>query len=758
MRTDPLDPTASGGAQAPPGRMRRAAAALMAAVAVLSFLPLFWGWHEVPFHLLNPRFSGVSWQRDLPQNLRHLPGDDATGVVMDYPNEYYTAQRLRRGELPWWNPDVGCGRPWIGNGQSHPFSPLLLPFFAAPSPWTYSLQFLFGSLICLAGAYRLFRLFDLGPIPSAAGAALWTFNPFTSVALIMSSVWSYWWMPWVCYGGLLAIRGRDRRGWLLASAAAALMALCGHPETALYLAEMAALILLGCGWAFRREASVGAILAGAAGAAAGAVLLALPQWLPLLLVLRESTWYKTLGQEGTNQFPGGLAFWTAPRSDLFLLPVLWALALAALWKPARAALGFILCLGFALALHSDALASALPLRLLRLNGLLPPLHGAELACVPMAGLAAFGLAKLLDAGWLKGAPGWKLLVAGAALALTGLALLRLPLGDEGAWLPAAWLLSCAALLGGLAVGKAGPFLGALLLSLLAATYPLATAQFRYPFFSGSPQPRWTAPLPPPRPGSPPPRIWAPASPVTEAPYLMPNLGLLSGLSDLRASQVINPAGSDVFARGWGPGGYLSRITFGFNYAPAPLLAFLGVGEVLNPRSGSPPSLEELAAGPRAFVVHEVLPIRGSPEALTLFKGLLREGGLHRAAVIEPRADAGPPPRVESAASPDAVEWVRYSPEELTLRVRTSAPGLLVLIEAYSPRWRAQVDGKPVPLLQTDVMFRGVSVTPGVHQVTLEYDARPLIWALAGGGAAWLLAAVLWLILPRRAPDVSPAKP
>jgi len=141
---------------------------------VFYFLPVTIGWHSVPFHLFNSKFTGVDYRRDLPEYLAHMPGNDATAVLMDYPNEYYTVSSIRSGRMPWWNPYIGMGRAWIGNAQVHPFSPLLIPMYIHPSPWTYTLQFVLGSLVCLIFAYLFFRILGLSLLPSIAGASLWT--------------------------------------------------------------------------------------------------------------------------------------------------------------------------------------------------------------------------------------------------------------------------------------------------------------------------------------------------------------------------------------------------------------------------------------------------------------------------------------------------------------------------------------------------------------------------------------------------------
>jgi hypothetical protein len=734
---------------------------LMLAGFVLAYcLPLLWGWHSVPFHLLGPKYSGSECARDLPPDLRRLPGNDATGVIMDYPNEYYTAQRVRRGDLPWWNPEIGAGRPWIGNAQVHPFSPLLLPFVAWPSPWTYTLQFVLGSLACLWGARRFLSLLGAAPLAAALGATLWTWNPYTCSSVIMSSVWAYWWFPWALAGIVLALRDERPAGWALAAAAGALMVLCGQPETTLFLAEMAGIFAL---FLAVRHGSVGTTprrLAGLGLGLALCLLLSAGQWYPILEVLRDSEWYKSAGLEHASVLTHPLADFFRPGALVFLLPVSlasWALLLrrGSRWGAAAWAATLAFCLAFSL----PAVAQSWPFRLLRLDGIAPPLHAAELACIPAAAMAALGYSALLGKA---AAPLPRLLEATACT--LGVLLLAVGLWRTGpagasaavsaAWLVAGTLAFCLA-----ALLPAGRWTVPLVLAsaLLAATYPLAAQRFLYPYFSGCPQPDWRALAGPPAAAAdrsgPPSRIWAQSSPNTRAPYLMPNLGLLSGACDVRSSLVLNPPGSGRFSRAWGPGGYLSHLTYGFGAATPDLLAFLGVDRALLSDPAAPAGFRVLSLppGPRAFLAQHVESLPEEEACLARFKELLTQGRLGEVAVVLETPLGG---RKGLALAPPAglaarVTWLDHDPERLALEVQTPTTCLLVVTEAFSPKWEALVDGVRTPVVRANVMFRGVFLEPGSHRVEMRYGKMGMGVSMAVSAVAWVGLAVWWAWKRRR---------
>jgi hypothetical protein len=478
----------------PAGRQRWfLIAALLLCVELLYFLPVAAGWNALPWHAFNPLFTGVQAKRDLPKPLRWLPSKDATGLIILYPCEYYSATRVREGGLPWWNPAIGGGRPGLGSGQMHPFSPLLLPFLAAPGAFSYSLQFVLGSLLCLFGAYWFLRLLGLPPPLAAGGAALWTWNPFTHTALLLDAVWAAWFLPWAFAGVLYALTKRRPAGWLIASAAAALMALCGHIESAAYLAEIVALFALVCWTAMRREVPFRFFLGGMALVVFLAAALSAAQWVPLLQVLKDATTYKAYGVAGTNQIPSPWIFFSAPLQDFFLMPVLWSLALLTIRRrPAASVAGLWAATLFSLGFYLPWISTSLPYRLLRLGGVMPSLHGAELTVFPVGALAAIGLWRLVNSD--EAAPGaparWFAAALCLALSLWSLAALW-PMGD-GLWIPALWLVLCGLLCVALLLSRRVPQSAAAALLLVAALYPLAAFQFRYPDFSPAPQPDWRA--------------------------------------------------------------------------------------------------------------------------------------------------------------------------------------------------------------------------------------------------------------------------
>ncbi len=148
-------------------------------------------------------------------------------------------------------------------------------------------------------------------------------------------------------------------------------------------------------------------------------------------------------------------------------------------------------------------------------------------------------------------------------------------------------------------------------------------------------------------------------------------------------------------------------------------------------SGDVKIYENLAVLPRAFVVHRA-EVVSEPDAMIdrLRDPAFDPGG--NVLLTEGQALAG--------SGSGEVDVTRYTPEEVTMEVSSSAPGYLVLTDTCYPGWEATVDGQPEPILRADLMFRALQLPPGEHHVEFRY--RPV--SLRLGLAVSLLAAAVWL--------------
>ncbi len=91
------------------------------------------------------------------------------------------------------------------------------------------------------------------------------------------------------------------------------------------------------------------------------------------------------------------------------------------------------------------------------------------------------------------------------------------------------------------------------------------------------------------------------------------------------------------------------------------------------------------------------------------------------------------------------------PNHVVAEIETPGPGLVVIAEAYYPKWEATVNGKSTRILPANVMFRGIPVSGAGHQV-IEMRLRPgRFWYLLPGYflAFGLLLWSVWSLRRRR---------
>jgi Bacterial membrane protein YfhO len=142
--------------------------------------------------------------------------------------------------------------------------------------------------------------------------------------------------------------------------------------------------------------------------------------------------------------------------------------------------------------------------------------------------------------------------------------------------------------------------------------------------------------------------------------------------------------------------------------------------------------------PRAYTVSGVRVADGTSALRTLLDA---DFDPHREIVLPSGAPARPDPAFEGRAV-----ITRLGTDRIALDAVLSAPGYVVLVDAYDPGWRAWVDGHETGVLRANVGFRAVAVEAGRHRLELRYRPRTLlagialtlasVVALTAGGAAW----------------------
>jgi|GEM_PF-2703300 len=122
--------------------------------------------------------------------------------------------------------------------------------------------------------------------------------------------------------------------------------------------------------------------------------------------------------------------------------------------------------------------------------------------------------------------------------------------------------------------------------------------------------------------------------------------------------------------------------------------------------------------PKAYVTFQKQTVASPEEARSLFYG--PSFSPHTEVILEDRNAVSLPPATATLSIRQATV-VRYKPNEIVLNTETDRDGVLVLTDTFYPNWNAYLDGKRVPVYPANVMFRGIFLPRGSHEIRFAYE-------------------------------------
>jgi len=720
---------------------------------------------------------------------------DSDALTEFYPWTALAAQALHRGQLPLWNPYAFAGTPFLAAMQTGLLYPLnLLLEWLLPPLDVLGLRALLHLAAILVGTFLFARRIGL-----SRGAAL-----LSAIAFGLSLPVVVWlehpiagaiaWLPWIllCTDRVMATRGSRR--WLVGAAAAlALDVLAGHGEStahvlllwSAYVLFRALLLWLGekgPGAVTRPVLALAAALLLALGIAAAYLLPTLAQ-VPLSEAAADRALVAPVGPLGSPALWTRLVvavipdFFGNPTWHATLLPLslgynelalytgtvpLLLATLAPLQRRDAHTFFFaavaVVALGAAVHLPVLALVNDLPVLRVAANGRLRLEYAFAVAI-----LAGYGLDALV--GQDRSVVAWRVVrtyglgvLVLAALAVWGLLHARagssaLPLAIAArAGLPAFWLglfvgllwLQRRGALGRVALGWGTLVLVVVDLFTLGVDYHATMP--RAPVVATPPAVRVVL------------RDRSLYRVAGLDMALLPSLSSLYGLQDVRG---YDPAHSAAYERyfaqsfAWPPGMRLALAPFGPSPKAARALDLLNVKYLFAPCSvplnrrfyrliyaGAGCVYRDSTAMPRAVLVHSVRWATPGRATALLGRGIVDPRHI---VLLDPATAGGAAWRLASAPHRPARDEVRvahYDLDAVTIDVRSTRDGVLVLADAYARGWQATIDGRPAPLARADAAFRAVPVGLGAHTVRFTY--RPQTFSV--GVAVSALACAVWLVL------------
>lgn len=691
----------------------------------------------------------------------------------------------RDGQWPWWNPNLLCGAPVLGNPQSALFYPPNWVFIVWRSPAAVGWMMVFHHLLAGWGTFLLCRKYEFAWLPAVVGAVCFIGAPYFVAHTgegHFNQTCAVAWLPWA-FLAYERFRAGLRGGVALVALTLALSLLCGHAQETYFTGLiLSSFVLVDCvGLVRRKETRLAWRRLGMwCGVAAASIGLAAYELLPIWNYSRLSVRSAGMTMEKASEVSlgfshlwqlvnpavhggdGGGRFYWETLCHFGMVPLLLAMAAVVLaWKQyptRRMAAVWLVTLLF-------AFGTTLPVFPL-LYRLVP---GLSLFRLPSRSLffSSFAVA-VLAAGGTNAI--WNLrLVASkrvnvvrvacfAGIAISAVLILLqlsgvLPTTVADSWRGALggnvsrWGLALTgSVLLLIAVRRADyrrVIVGCLLLTCLldVTSYSLKILRVRSV------------------------TLLAKQNPIGE--YLVQQAGLFRVMavqdhwSDYAAIQQgvpkvqgYEPVPLATYATAFDaltPGQDPMNVLVGFvRFDPRTLdremLDLMGVKYLVAATSrevqldGWKRVKSVAVPSARDSKRKYVLSLYANPDVMprAFVVGQAREldpsgrGGVQTLQELDPRKEVllerdvlRDVPRAEFAPA----EIVKYTANEVSVEVTNAKAGYLFLSDVWYPGWSAEVDGEPAEVLRANLAFRAVALTPGTHRVTFRYQPRGMLLGL-----------------------------
>ena len=685
-----------------------------------------------------------------------------------YPWQWHIQRSLAGGAIPLWNPYSYCGVPFVANAQSAVFYPLHWPAWVFPSMRVFTIAVLLKVL--LAGTFMAVFLAGrgLGPAACVVGSVSFALGGFMTSWLGYAHTNAAIALPLLMHAAGMLARSPGADGLLLFAVAGAAQYLGGHPETSLHIVGASVLYFL---WLVRgsprRGASAGLLVAGGLlGLAIASVqLLPFVEYLMSSAQLRERQALPILDPTLPAEAPMTL-----------LLPGLYGWPWARTYSgPAAfqavagyAGAGVLLLAGLCLRWIRGARFFLLLATACAVTVYGPPAIRSAIRAIPVVGLgshnrlllvlgfclaalAAIAVDRLGDpAGRRARLLGWLGLLTILSLALIAYHRERDPLGAR----LAGAVVAGTAVMAGLATLR--PARRAIYTAGIAVITAGDMTIFAYGY----------------NPHADPGHLF-PATPLTDflrqdassdmtrggrmmtvGWTMRPETHMIYRLSSIEGFDAMDP----VLYRQLLDRAQVAAIHLTGHVPDEPrrLLDLMGLRHVVTPPgavvSGDGFTLAYDGPDGRVFVNQRALPrfsfvtkaVAAQPEGPGGALDLLATGRADpgREVALEAEDVTAGADSFEVGEGPEpAITLERNTPADLMVRLRGHArPGYLVVADAYDRGWRAEVNGRPEPVLRANHTFRAVRVPAGEAEVRLAY--RPFSF-VAG---AWISVVSLLCLL------------
>jgi hypothetical protein len=120
---------------------------------------------------------------------------------------------------------------------------------------------------------------------------------------------------------------------------------------------------------------------------------------------------------------------------------------------------------------------------------------------------------------------------------------------------------------------------------------------------------------------------------------------------------------------------------------------------------------------------------------------LVEPGFEPASEVILSGAGAPAAAAAAAGGTGTVHVAELFGDRVRLEAELDAPGVVVLVDAWDPGWRAWIDGVPTEVLRANGAFRAVRVPAGRHVVEMRYRPWPVLAGLSLSAAGLLVLVI-----------------
>ena len=168
-----------------------------------------------------------------------------------YPWKNFLKQSIENKAMPFWNPFVFSGMPYLADLQKGVFYPLGIVFYFLDFSLALKIYVLAHFVIMGMSVYLLLRAFNFSTLPSIAGSFVFLFNSFTITKIdFLSALGSLAFLPLIILVFKKFLTQKKLTYWALFICLLSLSFLSGHPPVFIYT-----LLLLAGFWLYHLAAT-----------------------------------------------------------------------------------------------------------------------------------------------------------------------------------------------------------------------------------------------------------------------------------------------------------------------------------------------------------------------------------------------------------------------------------------------------------------------------------------------------------------------